>query len=92
MKTLAFFVFIVFFVSACSHTSIAKYGPDGKPVLKASNTSLAWDREAVTLDLVKSKEDTALQIGIGKSGGSKGLDKAIAVMSKALETLKALKP
>lgn len=92
MKIPAFFVLFVFFVSACTTTSVKRFTPEGKPAFEASNTSIGWDRENVTLDLLKSKEETALQIGIGKSGGSEGLDKAIQVMGEALETLKTLRP
>jgi len=91
MKTLTL-IFLLFFLSACTTTSINKFGPDGKPTFKASNTSVGWDRENVTLDLLKTKEETALQVGIGKSGGSEGLKRAIKALEDGLAALKGLKP
>jgi hypothetical protein len=89
MRNLAFFVFIVFFVTACTHTHIAKFDAAGKKILEASNISIGWDRENVTLDLSKSKEETGLTIGIGKSGGSEGFQAAIKKLEDALALMKA---
>lgn len=92
MKTLPLILFFVFFVSACTTTSVKRFTPEGKPAFEASNTSIGWDRENVTLDLLKSKDDTALKIGIGKSGGSPALEKAIKMMEEGLAIMKGAAP
>lgn len=85
-------ILVLIFLSACTTTTIIKYDSDGKPLFKASNTSVGWDREDVSLGLLKTKDQTLLKVGIGKSGGSRGLEGAINGMQEALDTLKALRP
>jgi hypothetical protein len=87
MKTLPLII-VLLFLSACTTTSVKRFTPEGEPAFEASNTSIGWDRENVTLDLLKSKDDTALKIGIGKSGGSQGLEKAIKMMEEGLAIMK----
>lgn len=82
---------VTFFLTGCTTTSVQKFGPDGKNLFQASNTSIGWDREDVHLDLIKGKEgDTMVQIGIGKSGGSDGLKQAIKKMEEALAIMKGV--
>lgn len=90
MKTLpfAFFVSFVFFVSACTTTSVKRYGQDGKPAFEASNISIGMDRENISLDLMKTEKETALQVGIGKSGGSQSFQAAIKKLEEALVIMK----
>lgn len=86
-------VLILFlFLTACTTTSVDKYSPDGKKIFSASNTSIGWDRENITLDLKKKDQETDLMIGIGSSSGSSGLARAITAMEKTLEELKGLRP
>lgn len=91
MKRLPF-VLLLLLLSACTTTEIVKHTPEGQEVFRASNTSIGWDRENVSLDLLKTKDQTALQVGIGKSGGSKGMEKAISGIQEGLDSLKALRP
>lgn len=76
-------------LSACTTTTVRKIGPDGKNLFQASNTSIGWDREDVSLELLKDNQgQTMVQIGIGKSGGSEGLKRAIKKMEEALAIMK----
>lgn len=89
MKILA--VITLLLLSSCTTTSVEKFGPDGKNLFKASNTSLAWDREDVSLDLIKDNQgQTMVQINIGKSGGSEGFKAAIKKLDEALVIMKGL--
>lgn len=88
MRTLPFFVFFVFFVSACTTTTISRWNEKGGKVFDASNISIGMDRENISLDLVKSEKDTALQVGIGRSGGSESFKAAIKKLEEALAIMK----
>jgi len=86
-----FALFVVFFLmSACTTTYVKR--TDGDKTFEAGNTSIGWDREDVRFDLNKELGKLDIKIGIGKSGGSAGLDRAITGLEKSLETLKALRP
>lgn len=88
MKPLPIIVALLL-LSACTTTTVQKFGPDGKYLFRASNTSIGWDRENITLDLIKGKEgDTLVQIGIGKSGGSDSFKAATRKMEEALAIMK----
>ena len=92
MKTLALFVFFVFFVTGCTTTTITRTSPDGESNFTASNTSIGWERENVTLEVIKTEEGLGVRVGIGKSGGAEGLKKAIKSLEDGLLALKGLKP
>lgn len=79
---------LLLLLSACTTTTVTKFHDNGKLAFKATNLSIGWDRENVSLDLIKTKEETAIQIGIGKSGGSEGLGKAIKMMEDGLAIMK----
>lgn len=92
MKNLAFFVFFVFFVTGCTTTTITRVGPDGESTFSASNTSLGWDREDINLEVIRTQEGVGVRVGIGKSGGSEGLKRAIEALENGLAELKGLRP
>ena len=77
------------FASACTTTHVSKIVGDSK--FEASNTSIGWDRENITLGLTKP-DNTTVKIEIGSSGGSAGLDRAITGFETALKQLKSMRP
>jgi len=84
------FILIIAFLPACTTTYVKR--TDGQKTFEAGNTSIGWDREDVRFDLSKEPDKLNIGIGIGKSGGSAGLDRAITGLEKSLATLKALRP
>lgn len=91
MKTLSL-ILILIFLSACTTTTITRTSPDGESNFTASNTSIGWERENVTLEVIKTEEGIGVRVGIGKSGGAEGLKKAIKSLEDGLLALKGLKP
>jgi len=92
MKTLALFVFFVLFVTGCTTTTISRIGPDGESTFTATNTSIGWDREEVALEVLRTPGGIGVKVGIGKSGGSAGLQIAIKALEDALKSLKGVRP
>ena len=86
MKTLALFVFFVLFVTGCTTTTITS------PNFTATNTSIGWDREEVALEVLRTPDGIGVKVGIGKSGGSAGLQIAIKALEDALKSLKGVRP
>lgn len=91
MKTLIL-ILILIFLSACTTTTITRIGPDGESTFSASNTSLGWDREDVNLEVIRTPDGIGVKVGIGKSGGSEGLKRAIKALEDGLAALKGLRP
>ena len=83
-------VLALLLLASCTTTYVKRV--DGEKSFEASNTSIGWDRENISLDLNKTPDKVNVGIRIGKSGGSAGLDRAITGLENALEGLKELRP
>ena len=71
-------------LSGCTFTEYKRVTGDGVESVSVSNKSFGMNRE----NLFLSKESGKIQVGIGSSDGTTGIDKSI----KLLEAAKELKP
>ena len=83
MRVLIYILIIL--LSACTTTYISR--TDGINKFEASNTSIGWDREDLSLTL-KKPDQTMLEISIGKSGGAESFNRGIEFLEKAIEAFK----
>ena len=83
-------VILILFITSCTTTHVLRI--DGEKKFEASNTSIGWDREDISLGLKKGEKETELMIGVGSSSGSPGLNRAISAVEKTLEDLKEMRP
>jgi len=78
---------LIILLSACTTTHISR--TDGINKFEASNTSIGWDREDLSLTLKKS-DQTMLEVSIGKSGGTESFNRGVEFLEKAIESFKKL--